>query len=55
MNTHLIIAAVEQLDEAIGMTPDKKEREEIKDANAKLRKVLQRRGVFIGEPAWTNR
>lgn len=48
MNTTLIIKAVEQLDEAIGLTPDKKERHELTDVIIKLRDVLRRRGIFIG-------
>jgi len=50
MSIHLISIAVEHIDEAASMTPNKQERNELKEVTTKLRNILQKRGVFIGEP-----
>lgn len=50
MSIHLIIKAVELLDEAVLMTVNPVERKELTLSTKKLRKILGRKGVFIGEP-----
>lgn len=50
MNVAPLIKAVELLDCAIGLTPERSEREAIERAAAECRSVLQRRGVFVGTP-----
>lgn len=50
MNIVSLIAAIRHLDEAASLTLGKDERGSIEVAAKVMRKLLQRRGVFVGAP-----
>lgn len=50
MNVIYLEQAVENLDQAAYFTPERTEREAIIKVARQARKLLRKRGVFIGEP-----
>ena len=49
MNVPPLIKALEAVEQAVEFTPEPNERAEIKGVAFKLRTILQKRGVFIGQ------
>lgn len=48
MTTHHLIAAVQNLDSAIDMTFEPDEKGKLKSINRRLRRMLRKKGVFVG-------